>query len=157
MWEVKTGRCIHTLEGHERPVQSVALSPDGRYAVSCCLYSLRVWELASGRCVHILEGHTKYVGSVAFSPDGLYVVSGGSDQTVRVWELIWDLEFPDPVDLDEGVKPYLEIFLNLRNGKWTEEDFQELIKELAEKRGYGWVRPDGIRRELEKMSKNWKS
>jgi hypothetical protein len=75
---------------------------------------------------------------------------------MRVWELIWDLEFPDPVDWDEGVRPYLEIFLTLRNGKWAEEDFQELIKELAEKRGYGWVRPEGIRKELEKMTQNWK-
>jgi hypothetical protein len=117
---------------------------------------MRVWELASGRCVQTLEGHSEGVRSVALSLDGRYAVSGSRDKTMRVWELIWDLDFPDPVDWDEGVRPYLEIFLTLKNGEWTEEDFQELIKELAEKRGYGWVRPEGIRRELEKMSKNWK-
>jgi hypothetical protein len=30
-----------------------------------------------------------------------------------------------------------------------------LIKELAEKRGYGWVRPEGIRKEFEKMTKDY--
>ena len=69
-----------------------------------------------------------------------------------VWELILNIEFPDTVDWDEGARPYRGIFLTLRNGKWTEEDFQTLIAELAEKRGYGWVRPEGIRKELEKMT-----
>jgi hypothetical protein len=50
----------------------------------------------------------------------------------------------------------LEIFLTLRNGRWTEEDFQGLLRNLAEKRGYGWVRPQGIRKELEKMTKEYK-
>jgi hypothetical protein len=60
------------------------------------------------------------------------------------------------VDWDERVRPYLEIFLTLRKGKWGEEDFKLLIDELASKRGYGWVRPEGIRRELEKMTKEYK-
>jgi hypothetical protein len=103
-----------------------------------------------------MAGHTSYIMSVFFTPDGWHAVSGSGDNTLRLWELIWDLEFPDPVDWDEGVRPYLEIFLTLRNGKWTEDDFQELITELAEKRGYGWVRTEGIRKELEKMTKDWK-
>jgi hypothetical protein len=35
------------------------------------------------------------------------------------------------------------------NGKWVEEDFKLLIDKFASKRGYGWVRPEGIRKELE--------
>jgi hypothetical protein len=71
-------------------------------------------------------------------------------------KFIWDLEFPESTDWDEGVRPYLEIFL-LRNGKWTEKDFQELIKELAAKRGLGWVRSEGIRKELEKMTEEYQA
>jgi len=158
VWELASGRCVRTLKGHNKWISSVALTPTGRYAFSGSRDgTIRVWELVSGRCVHTLEWHTDVVGSVAISPDGRYAVSGSLDKTMRVWEFIWDLEFPDPVDWDEGVRPYLDIFLTLRNGKWSEEDFQELITELAEKRGYGWVRPEGIRRELEKMSQNWKA
>jgi hypothetical protein len=104
-----------------------------------------------------MEGHTDGVYSVSLTPDGRYAISGSSDKTLRVWELIWALEFPELVDWDEGVRPYLGIFLTPRNGKWTEEDFQGLMTELAEKRGYGWVRPEGIRRELEKMTQEYKS
>jgi WD40 repeat protein len=104
-----------------------------------------------------LIGHTAEVESVAIAPDGLSGVSASSDNTLRLWEFIWKIEFPDPVDWDEGVRPYLKIFLTLRNGKWTEDDFNKLIHELASKRGYGWVRPEGIRRELEKMTDKYKN
>jgi hypothetical protein len=47
------------------------------------------------------------------------------------------------------------IFSTHCKGKWVEEDFKLLIDELASKRGYGWVRPEGIRRELEKMAREY--
>lgn len=136
VWDLEIGQCISTIEGYqvriqmlgmtpdERQiinVQSVTLTPDGRYAVSGGWdATLRVWDLAIGQCVHTLEGHSGGVSSIILTPDGRYVVSGSHDTTLRVWGLIWDLEFPESVDWDEGVRPYLEIFLTLRNGKWTE-------------------------------------
>jgi WD40 repeat protein/serine/threonine protein kinase len=153
-WELGTGRSLNTLQGHEYGVLSVAVSPDGRHIVSGSHdKTLRVWKF--GRGLTTLQGHTDSVRSVAVSSDGLHIVSGSSDNTLRVWELIWDLEFPDPVDWNEGVRPYLEIFLTLRKGKWGEEDFKLLIDELASKRGYGWVRPEGVRKELEKMTREY--
>jgi WD40 repeat protein len=158
VWNLENCRCVSILRGHRLAVQSVAISPDSRYVVSGSDdNTVRLWELESNRCILILEGHSDLINSVDFSPDGRYVLSGSEDKTARVWELIWDLEFPDPVDWDEGVRAYLEIFLTLRNGKWAEDDFQSLLKELAEKCGYGWVRPEGIRKELEKMTKDFRS
>lgn len=157
VWEPATGRCIHTLEGHQSEVNSVTCTPDSKYAVSGSYdRTIRVWELETGRCIRILKGHQSGVSSVTCTSDGMFLLSGSYDKTLRLWQLIWGLEFPDVVDWDDGVRPYLEIFLTLRDGKWTEEDFEELITELAEKRGYGWVRPEGIRRALEKMTLEWK-
>jgi hypothetical protein len=81
--------------------------------------------------------------------------------------LDWDYEFPEPKDWDEGAKPCLEIFLTLhcavgedgfaRVGKpaWAEEDFQKLLIDL-QYRGFGWLRPEGVRHQLEKMQTEWK-
>ena len=34
LWEVATGRCLRTLEGHTGGVESVCVTGDGRYALS---------------------------------------------------------------------------------------------------------------------------
>ncbi len=165
LWNVAGGRAVHHLEGHTGGVYSVTFSPDGRYALSGSSdKTVRLWDATTGREVYCFEGHNTVVNSVVFSPDGRYVLSGGHDLTLRLWELDWEWEFPDPADWDEGARPYLDIFLTLhtpygpdglsRVGKpqWTEEDFQKLLQELGY-RGYGWLRPEGVRRELEKMAK----
>ncbi|MBN2684295.1 MAG: WD40 repeat domain-containing protein, partial [Pontiellaceae bacterium] len=81
-------QCLKILEGHGGSVTEVALSPDGRRAISGSGdATLRVWDLESGQCLKILEGHGGWVGSVALSPDGRRALSGSSDKTVRVWDL----------------------------------------------------------------------
>jgi len=163
LWELASGHCVRTFERHTKRVTAVAVTPDGRYAVSGSEdQTLRLWELASGRCLQTFSA----VSPVAATPDGRYVVSGSLDETLRLWELNWEYEFPEPADWDEDVRPYLEIFLTLhtpydRDGisrvgppTWTEDDFQRLLVELGT-RGYGWLRSEGVRRELEKMAREW--
>jgi WD40 repeat protein len=83
-----TGQAVHTLAGHTDSVMSVAVTPDGRYAVSASWdQTLVVWDLASGRAVRSLEGHTSGVAGVAVTPDGRCAVSASYDKTLRVWEL----------------------------------------------------------------------
>src|SRR5439155_303220 len=88
VWDVATGRCRATLEGHTAWVSSVALTADGRTAVSGAWdKTVRVWDVATGRCRDTLEGHTAWVYSVALTADGRTAVSGSWDGTVRVWEV----------------------------------------------------------------------
>jgi hypothetical protein len=125
--------------------------------------TVRIWDVGSGACVRTLEGHINWVNAVALSPDGRWVVSGSDDQTLRIWGLDWAYEFPEPVDFDEGARPYLETFLTLhtpygpdglsRQGApaWSEEEFRQLLSELGV-RGYGWLRPAGVRAQLEALA-----
>ncbi len=76
------------LAAHVSWVASVAVSADGRIAVSGGADQIvRVWDLAGGACRHTLFGHTKEVESVAVSADARVAVSGSRDKTVRVWDL----------------------------------------------------------------------
>jgi len=92
--------------------------------------------------------------------------------------LDWDLEDRQPADWDDGARPYLENFLTLhmpyaaelptdREGseeevrrslsgrpKATKADFQRLLETLQHA-GYGWLRPEGVKRKLQEMAANW--
>jgi len=167
LWDVATGSCQAVFEGHTGSVLSVALSADGRWALSGGKDgSIRLWEIATGRCQHVFEGHTGQVASVFLSPDGRWVLSGGEERTVRLWEIDWEYEFPGWSEWDERARPHLANFLAVRcsctdgrnapagQPKWSEADFHRLLKELQHC-GFGWLLPEGVRRELERMSALW--
>jgi hypothetical protein len=162
-------------------VESICLSADSRWALSGGSdKTLRLWEVATGRCLRTFEGHTFAVTSVCLSADGRWALSGSGDKTLRHWELDWELEARDPSDWDEGAQPYLANFLTLhtpyacelppnretseeevalaltRHGRprWNESDFKSLLFTLG-CAGYGWLRPQGVHKKLEKMAVNW--
>jgi predicted NACHT family NTPase len=88
LWEIATGRCLRTFEGHTDEVYSVSLSADGRFALSGSGdKTLKLWEVATGRCLHTYEGHRDRVYSVSMSADGRFVLSGSGDKTLKLWEI----------------------------------------------------------------------
>ena len=79
---------VRTLEGHKGAVLCVALSGDGRLAVSASAdKTLKVWDVETGRVLRTLEGHGGWVNGVALSGDGRRAVSASSDTTLKVWDL----------------------------------------------------------------------
>jgi WD40 repeat protein len=93
LWDLERDRCLRVLSGHTEPVDGVAISADGRYALSGSWdTAVRVWDLTAGVCLRTLEGHTDGVSSVGFSADDAFAVSAGWDETVRVWQLDWALD-----------------------------------------------------------------
>jgi RNA polymerase sigma factor (sigma-70 family) len=84
---------VRRFEGHPDWVYTVALSPDGKRALSGSSSVndadgvVRLWDVAAGKERSQLEGHTAGVMGVAFSPDGKRGLSGSDDQTARLWDL----------------------------------------------------------------------
>ncbi|HEX5757758.1 MAG TPA: NB-ARC domain-containing protein [Thermoanaerobaculia bacterium] len=82
------GALVRTLEGHMRWANSVAVTPDGKWAVSASSDRiLMVRDLATGAVLHILAGHARSVNDVAVTPDGKRAVSASADNTLKVWDL----------------------------------------------------------------------
>jgi WD40 repeat protein len=88
LWNVRTGRKLRTVAGHAEMVRAVALSEDGRQAVSASDdNTLKVWDLKTGRELYVLAGHSEVVNDVAVSGDGRRAVSASKDSTLKVWDL----------------------------------------------------------------------
>ncbi|GAA0324720.1 hypothetical protein GCM10010302_74820 [Streptomyces polychromogenes] len=152
--DIASRECIGSFPAaREHQVTKVRLLADGRYAISGGKDgTVRIWDVVTGRCLSVLKGHRGSVHSLAVTPDGRLAMSASSD-LVRLWELDWEWEARRPADWDEGARPHLEGFL-FRFGNrpdWTEDDFEGLVRRLQDG-GYGWLRRDGIRAELARMT-----
>jgi WD40 repeat protein len=75
-----------SVSGHRGIVHSVAISPDGEYAVSAGEdHSLCVWKIASAELVQkFTDAHRSGITSVAFA-GAAQIVSAGKDNSIRVW------------------------------------------------------------------------
>ena len=108
------GTMRRVLEGHTHWVRRVALTADGKRAISASLdKTLRVWDLEGGQPPRVLEGHTAGVTAVALTADGKRAISASWDKTLRVW----DLEGGQPPRVLEGHTGRVEAVALTPDGK----------------------------------------
>jgi WD40 repeat protein len=80
MLALRPARHVSRLEAHEGRVLAVAVSPDGRSALSAASdRTVRLWDLSCGFEVRTFPGFQGAIRAVAFSPDGRLVAVGGMD------------------------------------------------------------------------------
>jgi WD40 repeat protein len=88
VWDLNTGQSINTLKGHKREVVSVAITPDGKSAISCAKdKTCIVWDLLTGHLVNTLKGNDSSVTSIDITPDGTLAISGSMNNTCIIWDI----------------------------------------------------------------------
>ncbi len=87
IWDLETGECYRTLQGHQSQNWTVNFHPHKDLLVSGSEdNSIRLWQIQTGEC-EILSGHSAAVTGTAFSPDGVYLASSSRDCTIRIWDV----------------------------------------------------------------------
>ncbi|MFN8739750.1 MAG: c-type cytochrome domain-containing protein [Pirellula sp.] len=88
VYEVSTGKLVHTLKKHTDWVTFVSWSPDGLLLTSGDRFgSILVWEAESGKVFTNLRNHVGSVTGLVWSCDGDELFSTGWDGTLRRWDL----------------------------------------------------------------------
>ncbi|CCH40495.1 putative WD repeat-containing protein [Wickerhamomyces ciferrii] len=101
------GILIKTLIGHKSWVKDLEFHPNGKILISCSDdKSIKFWDLENGDCIRTLQEHQGFINSINWAPSifenpddrstndeklidenmRCLFVSGGTDQTVKVWE-----------------------------------------------------------------------
>ncbi|MBI3946089.1 MAG: WD40 repeat domain-containing protein [Armatimonadetes bacterium] len=85
IWEPGTD-AVREWKGHERPITSLAFSPDGRLlATGSEDTTAAVWDPRTARLLQTLTGHRRGINSVVFTAAGA-LATAGMDAAVRQWD-----------------------------------------------------------------------
>ncbi|MBT9587047.1 protein kinase [bacterium] len=91
IFDIEDGTCKIHWQAHHQPIDSVALSHDGRVAMSASKDgTVGCWDVVSGQNWESLHSPGA-AGTLAVSPDARFVLTAGADRMLRLWELDWEL------------------------------------------------------------------
>jgi WD40 repeat protein len=99
LWEVARGKELLSLKGHEKWIESLAISSDGKsLAAGGASSGTKVWDTKSGKELYTFGGLSGEAFCMAFSPDGKrlavgtrnfadQIKAGGIRGEVKFWDL----------------------------------------------------------------------
>ncbi len=95
LWTGNSGKYLRTLEGHEKPITSIAYSKNSKYLASGSYDgSVILWDASTGQLINTFEDEDRdflaaleskeVVTPVAFSPDDKILAIGCIDNSIRL-------------------------------------------------------------------------
>ena len=84
-WDVSSGAALFNLE-NPKPVESIAVSPDGKWLAAGLDGGMVVWDLKTKTQIMTWK-EPVYVASVKFSPDGKWLAAGHDGDKVGLWKI----------------------------------------------------------------------
>jgi WD40 repeat protein/tetratricopeptide (TPR) repeat protein len=86
-WDLKARRKLREWRGHQRPVEWLRFSPDGRRLLTASVdQTARLWDAATGGPLSAPISLGSPLTDGAFSPNGRLVATVGAHGTWRIWD-----------------------------------------------------------------------
>lgn len=100
--DINSGRVVRVFSPKGYAAEST-FSPDGNYLLTTGEQNLLLWDVATGGKIREFKGHIANTYPARFSPaDSRYVVSGGSDGTIRLWNIHTGREIAQFINFIDG-------------------------------------------------------
>ncbi len=127
------------LEGHDRPVRSLAVSPDGQFLASGDYGGvLRFWKRNGNGFTQVMfvQAHTERCGNLSFDPTGgNLLISAGYDGIARFWSY-----GPQGIRETHAIRPLSQLAVHLLRGVppgWPGAGLRRRV-DLARRQGRRW-------------------
>ncbi|WP_414541409.1 WD40 repeat domain-containing protein [Nostoc sp. CCY0012] len=87
IWDLQTGKLLHTLLGHTSRVVTLSMGLDGQTLLSGSIDNMiKMWDMQTGNLLQTLSGHNDWVLALATNPTQKILVSSSKDKTIRIWQ-----------------------------------------------------------------------
>ena len=88
IWDVKDGRVVVTLTGHDDWVRDLIFHPNGKYLISVSDdKSIRMWDLLTGRCIKkMAEAHNSFIPCIDISEKYWVAATGSANNVIKLWQ-----------------------------------------------------------------------
>ncbi|HEY7424322.1 MAG TPA: sigma-70 family RNA polymerase sigma factor, partial [Gemmataceae bacterium] len=97
LWDVATGKLLHTLEGHQQAIDSLSFSPNGKVLASGSRdRTIRLWNTSTAKELRTLKCHQQVTFSLSFAADGKVLASVGMGPAVHLWDVTTGAELHRP-------------------------------------------------------------
>lgn len=88
IWDVASGKEIHSIESRPGEVASISFNSDGTIlSVGSWDGDIRLWDTAAWKMLRILKGHRGIIKSMLFSMDGKTLTSYSSAGEIKLWNI----------------------------------------------------------------------
>lgn len=88
LWSVQSRKCYQTFAGHDGPLNSACLSPDGTMVLTTSQdLTAKLWSVATGHCTYTLRAHRAGLFAASFNHSGDLAMTGSADCTACLWSV----------------------------------------------------------------------
>jgi transcription initiation factor TFIID subunit 5 len=90
LYDIQRGSAVRLYTGHNGPISCVEISPDGKLLATAAEDShIHIYDINSAKLLKSFKSHTPVssIYTLAFSKCSSVLLSGGSDCSVRVWDV----------------------------------------------------------------------
>ena len=86
IWDIKTGTCLRTLQGHTHYIYCLQVLPTSELVTGSGDKTVKLWNVETGTCLRTLQGHTHFIICLQVLSTG-ELATGSADKTVKLWNV----------------------------------------------------------------------